>query len=450
MKNFLLKMKVVGIKNIDKEIILNFSNKTLNENTDISKFNVKAIYGPNGAGKTGLIYAADIYRNLVFDDKYITLCNANGSLASLINQISKELSITMNFACLSEENKITDVYSHTFCIKEIDGEYKLDEEKLSKLSDLNNNNDDKYRTIYHIKSGKIIDLFNGCSNAESLKNATMNLLNTQSFMSAVFSSADFKNDNNILDDKLCSYFITLLDFVSNMTVVLQDTDKNYINFQYIKKQFDAIKKQQQNSDDDTFINLLNRNRIPGTDSKRIPKESFPEHQKYINNLCNFLKVFKSDLKEIEIKADENGDFYDCEYILIYENGKRINEKYESTGIKKIIEIYSALCDVDAGKIVFIDEFDANIHDVLLIKLVDYVKQFAAGQLIFTTHNLGPMSILEKEKKAIDFLSPDSRITSWKNNGNYSVESQYRKGMIKYSPFNIEAFSFLGVFGENEQ
>lgn len=449
MKNFLLKMKVSGIKNIDREIELNFCNKSLPEDADFLKFNVKAVYGPNGAGKTGLIYAAEIYRNLVFDDKYITLGNADGSLANLINQISKEFCVTMSFACISEQNKIADVYSHTFRINEINGDYKLVEEKFSRLSDLNANNEDKYRTVFHVKDGVIVELFNGCKYVDELKTSTMNLLGTQSLLSAFFAATKTKNNVNV-DNDLLNYFVVLLDFIDNLTVVLQDTDKNYINFQNFKKQFEAIKKQQQASDDDTFMNLLNRNRIPGTSSKRILKENFDEHVKYVENLCKFIKVFKSDLKEIEIKKDENGDFYECEYILIYENGKRINEKFESTGIKRIMNMYSALCDVDAGKIVFIDEFDANIHDVLLIKLVEYVKQFAAGQLIFTTHNLGPMSVLEKEKKAIDFLSPNSRITSWTNSGNYSVESQYRKGMIKYSPFNIEAFSFLGVFGENDK
>ncbi len=449
MKNFLLKMKASGIKNIDREIELNFCNKILPENADFSKFNVKAVYGPNGAGKTGLIYAAEIYRNLVFDDKYITLGNADGSLSNLINQISKEFCVTMNFACISEQNEITALYSHTFRIKEINGEYKLVEEKLSKLSDLYTNNEDKYRTVFHVKDGLITELFNGCKYIDELKTSTMNLLGTQSLLAAFFGTNKTKNDINV-DGDLLNYFMVLLDFIDNLTVVLQDTDKNYINFQNFKKQFEAIKKQEQSSDSDTFLNLLNRNRIPGINSKQIPKENFDEHIKYVHNLCNFIKVFKSDLKEIEIKKDENGNVYECEYILVYENGKRINEKYESTGIKRIMSIYSALCDVDAGKIVFIDEFDASIHDVLLIKLVEYVKQFATGQLIFTTHNLGPMSVLEKEKKAIDFLSPNSRITSWTNSGNYSVESQYRKGMIKYSPFNIEAFSFLGVFGENDK
>ena len=75
-------------------------------------------------------------------------------------------------------------------------------------------------------------------------------------------------------------------------------------------------------------------------------------------------------------------------------------------------MYSALCNVEHGNIVFIDDFDAKIHDVLLVKLVEYVMNYAEGQLVFTTHNLTPMDVLQKAKHLIDCLSPDSRITSW--------------------------------------
>lgn len=65
--------------------------------------------------------------------------------------------------------------------------------------------------------------------------------------------------------------------------------------------------------------------------------------------------------------------------------------------------------------------------------------------VFTTHNLGPMEVLQKEKMSTDFLSNDSRIAPWVKTDNNSAVSVYRRGLIKYSPFNIEPFNFLGVF-----
>lgn len=449
MKFYLLNMKVNGIKNIDKEVKLEFYKTVVDQTLDYSKYNVKAIYGPNGAGKTGLIYAADIYRGLVFDEKYITLSNANGFLPNIVNQNVKQLSISMCFAKLSDDNIVQNIFEHYFCLKAVNGEYKLAEERLSKLNGFMLNAEEKYKVIYQIKDGEINQIFDKCKYVDELKASTMNLLSTQSLLAAFFYTHKDSNDIKI-DSKLLEIFTTLLDFVTDTTVVLQETDNNYINFANIKAQIDTLNMQMKTKDINTFKDLLRRNRIPRTNARRIKKENIASQEKYVKNLCKFIMAFKHDLQNIELKKDENGDFYEYEYILIYKDGKKINEKYESTGIKKIINIFSALCEVNNGNIVFIDEFDANIHDVLLIKIVEYVKKYALGQLIFTTHNSGPMDVLKKEKKAIDFLSTDSRISSWTNSGNYSASSQYRKGLIEFSPFNLEAFNFLGVFGDAEQ
>ena len=83
-----------------------------------------------------------------------------------------------------------------------------------------------------------------------------------------------------------------------------------------------------------------------------------------------------------------------------------------------------------------------------MKIVEYILNYSKGQFIFTIHNMAPMDLLQYKKHGIDFLSPDSRIVPWAKNGNYKAASLYRQGFIEYSPFNIEAFSFLGKFGDD--
>lgn len=449
MKFFLLKMYLSGIKNIEKEIEINFYNSTLKRNFDASNSHVKAIYGSNGAGKTGIIYAVDIYKNLVLDPKYLTVCNANGSLDCLINQNTQELKICMVFLCgIKDGNKI---FSHSIRIKKVNNEFKIVEEKLSELSGLNLNNAEKYSTIYKSVDGKLVELHKKCKYINELKMNTMNLLSSQSFLcAAIVPHILNKNLNNLKIDKdLFATTLLLLAFVSSITVVLQNSDR-FIDYSDVLEQFNDLMNQHiSNSGEEISLNTFSSKKISYLDTQRVPKNKFEEHEKYIYNLSLFIKVFNDDLNTIEIKKDENGDYYECENIMVYKN-KRISEKFESTGIKKLINLYSALCDLDRGMIVFIDEFDANLHDVLLEKLVQYVMQYSKGQFVFTTHNLGPMDVLQTAKNSIDFLSSDSRIVSWTKNGNYTAASQYRKGLIKYSPFNIEPFSFLGVFGDEQK
>ena len=448
MKFFLLRMKVNGIKSIDKEVQLDFFKGTLSKKFDASNSHVKAIYGPNGAGKTALVYAAEIYKNLVMNSDYLAMSNATGVLDNLINQKSKQLVIEMYFAVLNKEKQLDAVYSHKIVLEKGSERYLIAEERLCKLMGLQLNKQDKYNSVFWTKNGEILELVKE-GEIEKIKNAAMNLLDKQSFIT-IFIKHIFGDKGIILGNKLDVAVLYSLLFSFSITILMQDSDKNYINFSSVTSQIDAIQNQKKRlNDDNIFINLLRENRIPQRKTEQVPKKDFDKFEKYINNLCSFIKVFKDDFETIEIKKDENGDNYECEIILIYNDGKRINKKYESTGIKKIIEMYAALCNVENGNIVFIDEFDANIHDVLLVKLVEYVMNYAEGQLIFTTHNLAPMDVLQKAKHSIDFLSPDSRITSWTSNGNYTAASLYRKGLIEYSPFNIEPFSFIGVFGDKK-
>ena len=448
MKFFLLRMKVNGIKSIDKEVQLDFYKGTLSKKFDASNSHVKAIYGPNGAGKTALVYAAEIYKNLVMNSDYLAMSNATGVLDNLVNQKSKKFEIEMYFAVLNKDQELDSVYKHKIVLEKVSERYLITEERLCKLTGLQLNNQDKYNSVFWTKKGDIIELIKEGED-EKIKNASMNLLDKQSFVT-IFIKHIFGDKGIILGNKLDVAILYSLMFAFSITILMQDSDKNYINFSSVTSQLDTIQTQKKKlNDDNIFLNLLRENRIPQRQTEQVPKKDFDKFEKYINNLGLFIKVFKDDFKTIEIKKDENGDNYECEIILIYNDGKRINKKYESTGIKKIIEMYSVLCNVENGDIVFIDEFDANIHDVLLVKLVEYVMDYAEGQLIFTTHNLAPMDVLQKAKHSIDFLSPDSRITSWTSNGNYTAASLYRKGLIEYSPFNIEPFSFIGVFGDKK-
>ena len=446
---FLLKMSVCGIKNIDKEIEINFYNSTLNKNFDTSNSHVKAIYGANGAGKTGIMYAVDIYQNLVLSPKYLTVCNANGSLNCLINQNTKELKINMVF--LYKYNNGKKVFSHLIKIKKIDSEFKIAEEKLSELSGVNLNNVQKYSTVFHSVEGNLVELHKKCKHFNEWEKSTMNLLSSQSFLcAAILPHVSNKNLDAVGGDiDLLIASVCLLGFASSLTIVLQNSDK-FIDYSDVLEQFnELVFSHMPKGDDGTPLNVLSDKSISYLETQKVLKSKFKEHENYIYNLSLFIKVFNDELENIEIKKDENGDYYECENIMVYKN-KRISEKFESTGIKKLINLYSALCDLNIGKIVFIDEFDANIHDVLLEKLIQYIMQYAKGQFIFTTHNLGPMDVLQSAKNSIDFLSSDSRIVSWTKNGNYTAASQYKKGLIKYSPFNIEPFSFLGVFGDSQK
>lgn len=447
MKNFLLRMKVNGIKSIDKEIQIDFYKASLSKKFDAQDSHVKAIYGTNGAGKTSIIYAVDLYKKLVLDSEHLALCNKTGSIKDLINQKSETFMIEMFFACIGIDGGLNSIYRHKIVLNKVNNRYVIAEENLSKLTGLRINCDDKYRTIFHVKNGEIVDIEPQAFKEEIIK-ATMNLLDKQTVSAIMLNYATNKelktNKDFIMNILYC------IMFAANITVVLQDTDSNCIDFPSFANLLGTITEEKNKFDDqDLFNNLLVQNQILKRATRQIAKKNIEKFEKEIYNLERFIKVFKDDLESILIEKDDNGDIYECEIVLLYKDGKKISEKYESSGIKKIVNLYSSLCNIEKGQVVFIDEFDANIHDVLLIRLLEYIVNYSKGQLIFTTHNLAPMEVLKNAKHSIDFLSPDSRIASWTKSGNYTPDTVYRKGLIEYSPFNLEAFNFIGVFGDEK-
>ena len=181
----------------------------------------------------------------------------------------------------------------------------------------------------------------------------------------------------------------------------------------------------------------------------ISKDSYHNFEKTIKNLYEFLSIFKTDLLDIEIDRKEDKDSYICNLLMIYDSYK-IDAEFESTGIKKLIRLFTYLREMVNGGIVFIDEFDSNVHDVYLCALLEYLMEYGEGQLCFTTHNVGPMDILKKNKNSIDFLTADKKIYSWKTNGNYSPSKLYRNGMIEGSPFNVDSIDFISAFSSEAE
>jgi AAA15 family ATPase/GTPase len=181
----------------------------------------------------------------------------------------------------------------------------------------------------------------------------------------------------------------------------------------------------------------------------VQKEKYGQFEETIDKLYEFLHIFKSDLRSIEIDKKEKHDLWVCDLVMAYDSYK-IHVEYESTGIKKLIRLFAYLNDMVQGGIVFIDEFDSNLHDVYLCALLEYLMEYGAGQLCFTTHNVGPMDVLKQRKKSIDFLSEDHKIYSWTKSGNYSPSKLYKNGMIEGSPFNVDSIDFIGIFGSGEE
>ena len=448
---YLVNYRVKGIKMLEEEVSLSFFKKTITMPLDTKEYNIKGIYGINGSGKSGIVASVDILRNLLLDDGYLNNPMVQKNLDAIINKKSKELFIGADF--LAEYKEKTYLYRYEILLKKtLTDKYAISSEKLSYR--LATSKKDDFNSLIEVKNG-IIDYID-IKNDEELKNtfiqSTLNLL-SMSAVSSVFLDKMYPYGEQISNIISLDGVLLLIHLGIRMKVYMDQSD-NHID--YLLK--NMLMYTTETDKDDIYIDSLRKGALRlsrssidaisgGTDL--IAKSIYTHYEKKVKRLKEFIKIFKSDLTDITIDRKEDGDNYVCNLNMVY-GDYVVHTEFESTGVKKLIRLFDFLQNMVQGGIVFIDEFDSNLHDVYLCALLEYLMEYGKGQLCFTTHNVGPMDVLKRNKKSIDFLSIDHRIYPWTTNGNYSPSKLYRNGMIEGSPFNVDSIDFIGIFDPLEE
>lgn len=115
-------------------------------------------------------------------------------------------------------------------------------------------------------------------------------------------------------------------------------------------------------------------------------------------------------------TDSGEEGYKVELVSIRDDTPPIPIRMESEGIIKIISILNALMQAFAYPSIClaIDEMDAGIFEYLLGELLDVYNKNAKGQLIFTSHNLRALEMLDKESIMFSTANPRKRYIHMKN------------------------------------
>lgn len=463
LKLYLLNYSVEGIKTLDQKVSLSFYEETIPRDLDIQKYNdiqeynVKGIYGMNGSGKSGIVNSVEIFKNLLINPEYLNNPVIQNNLDAIINKKVKKLSIEAQFIT----NWVPGMIYHYIITltRDISEKYVISYEKLNARK--TNSAADHTETIFKVVDGEIqFAKKNGNDEfLDKMLNKMTNLL-SKSSMCALFQYKVFvyllkemRNKNKAVVNDLFAGLILLMTLGTKLHVYLDESDDHRKYF--VTKSFETPDSTENNiplfnemmrcffETDSDCLNIIS------VSGNLVSKKAYKDYKRTVANLCEFLQIFKSDLQDIEIYKRENQDGYVCNLIMVYDSYK-IHAEFESTGIKKLIKLFAYLREMVHGGIVFIDEFDSNLHDVYLCALLEYLMEYGKGQLCFTTHNLGPMDILKRRKKSIDFLSADHKIYPWIKSGNYSPSKLYRNGMIEGSPFNVDSTDFIGIFGSGEE
>ena len=408
MNYFLLNLKLNGIKNIEKEIEIDFYKKDLKNFSPIN-YNVKGIFGPNGIGKTAILKSVEIIKNIIINNYYLTDIENLSLLHKLINKNTKKMNVEITFlAFYDKKNYKKYIYNVELEIKHNDIFISKESIKVEKSSEL------------IIENGNILNnsLF---ENATLIVDSSKNLLNKRSILNIIKDIEKInllkKNDKEIFDN--------LFNFFKNLYI---KTDR----YQY------------------NMLDVINLTDIDDRYDMRIPKKKgiLEVIKKDFERKTKFLKLFKKDLNSINFIKKDDSEYYYLNIFFNY-NDLEISYSFESQGMKLLFILHSYLDKILNGGIVLIDEIDSSIHDVYLNKIIEFFSEEGKGQLIFTSHNTTLLNTLRKYSNSIDFINENKEIIPWIKNGNSSAFNKYREGYIKGLPFNIVESDFYEIFSTEE-
>ena len=415
MKIFMLSFKVNGVKNIEKEIKINFYNKTLKRFSPCGS-NVKGIFGPNGIGKTSIIKGMDILRKISLNDNYLTNDFNLIILDKIINKKIEKANLEIEFLVI-DDNKKKSRYVHSITIaitspKEI----KILSENIKKKDP----NTDQIVGEILIENGIIK---NDSLHEEALKSEiveiTKNLLEKRSIVNIVKPSV-LKS----IDLEKIRYFYRKLH-------IKIDREDSHLGYALMD---DPLK-------DDMPFNDSIRNY-----DMIISKNNLQIFEDYLRRMTKFLKIFKPNLRNMEYEKKEGKEEYYINILFVYDDYK-VNYEFESMGIKNLFSLFTYFRALSEDEVVVIDEIDTSIHDIYLNKLIEFFAVDGKGQLVFTAHNITLLQTLKKYKHSIDFINENMEVISWIKNGNSSPFKSYKDGYIKGLPFNIKEYDFLEIFSQ---
>ena len=424
---YLLEFRLKGIKNIEKEIAINFYKQDIRKfNRD--NYNVKGIFGRNGIGKTAIIKGIEILRNIVLDNDYLIL--KNSLLNEMINKKLKKCHLSTEFLVIDEEKR-KHIFEHSIDLKlengkiiitkEIINKKKLDRKEISRTLIIENGKINKSKSNYF-------------KNLDGIEKLSMNLLDRKSIVKLLVNDIVKGRKNRLESEKFEFIYLYVLYSKINVFTHLEDSHYKMVSVNF----------ENQNWLDKIYIDYINqegkkRNILLKT------KEEINFLKKSLKRKEKFLKLFNPEIEKIEFeKKDFDEKYYEIEYIFCYKEYK-INFEYESMGMKSLFRLFDVLDTVNNGGIVFVDEIDMSIHDLYLNRLIEFFAENGKGQFVFTAHNTSILDTLKKYKNSIDFVTEYQEIKPWIKNGNYSPRKQYLEGMLPNMPYNIEYYDFFEIF-----
>ncbi len=153
---------------------------------------------------------------------------------------------------------------------------------------------------------------------------------------------------------------------------------------------------------------------------KLPEEVFYDVKTVFDNLnivlCRLIPdmtIGIKDLGPVLLKSGKPGRYAE---LISVRDGVELPLRDESDGVKKIISTLQLFIEAynDKSLTVAIDEFDAGVFEYLLGEMLTIFEKYGKGQFIFTSHNLRPLEVINKDFICFTTTNPSNRYTRLDN------------------------------------
>ncbi len=418
-------LKLENIKNVKSgTIIMPASGK---DSLSVSDAEILGLYGQNGSGKTAVVDA------LYFLQKIMIGLSIDKNLCDYIGVDDDVAHINAEFKLYGKE-KVYEV-GYFVGLKKLDGDVVIEREYLNCAVNQDGKRTNKNIFMEYIRSEtdcifkpqKRLDELIGKKKDRRTDLIVARKMAEKSNCSYIFG----ENSREIfcceVEDQFKDYSAVieaLFEFSLKDLFVIRNTHSGMITAKFYLPMAFRIGNYSAGVKGD-FVISLREPVVLDAGKKKILDMIVNQINTVLYTIIPGMKIDVKDYGKQALDSGEEGR--KVELMSVREGKNPIPIRMESEGIIKIISILNVLIQAFGNPSIclVIDELDAGIFEYMLGELLDIFGKSAKGQLIFTSHNLRALEMLDKSSIMFSTVNPENRYIHMKSvKENNNLRSMY--------------------------
>lgn len=410
----LASLKLVNIKNVKNGTIV--LPNTAKKELSAEGAEILGIYGQNGSGKTAIIDTLYYLQRIMIGEELET------ELSDYIDACSNSAEIIVDFNIFNDD-VIFEVGYHLWLAKN-EKEVFISRETLSCAKTENGNRTNKtifmdyqrQERDYIFKPQKRLDELIEVDKEIKTDLIVARKMAEKSNCSYIFGESSREVFCKTYENNFKNYsFIigALFDFALKDLFVIQNSHSGVISANVLLPMAFRFENDDIGMKGDFAVPLTEP--IVLDEKRRVVLEVIVEQiNTVLYTIIPGLSVTIKNHGKQTLDSGEEG--WKVELLSKRQDRPEIPIRMESEGIIKIISILNALIQAFGNPSIclVIDELDAGIFEYMLGELLDIFNKSAKGQLIFTSHNLRALEMLDKESIMFSTANPNNRYIHMKN------------------------------------